>query len=202
MKYFIDTASISEIEKWSRFVEGATCNPSLLRKEGMDDYTFYINNVHLFKNIFIQVNSINDVEYLDNKQADFQKLIFKVPLVKTNDYDGYKLLKVLTQNKLRTCSTIVYDISQFDYACEVGSESSIVLYAKNDNSFIVNECCHLKEKKGYETKIVAASFRSAEHVFDCIKAGAEYGTVPPKIMKDLFSNEKAINDYKDFYELI
>lgn len=202
MKYFIDTAAANEIEKWSSFVEGATCNPSLLEKAGIDAYTFYKNNAHMFKNIFVQINSMNQIKTLiENGNISKNQLVFKVPLLITRGFNGFALLKALNKSKLRTCATIVYDVSQFDYACEVGSEFSIVLYAKNDNNFIINECCHLKEKRGYETKVVAASFRSAEHVCECMKAGADYATVPPKILREIFSNSKAIEDYNKFYGL-
>ena len=53
---------------------------------------------------------------------------------------------------------------------------------------------------GYKTKIIAASFRKPVHLFNCIKAGADYATVPPKIMEDVFYNKKAVADFNKFYE--
>jgi len=194
MKYLIDTADQGEINKWKSLVCGVTSNPKILSKAGID-YAQFINvNSPLFKDIFVQINSkTSAMNYMRDK------VIFKVPLAVTSKFNGYELLKEMIKMKHRTCSTIVYDIAQFDYACEVGAEFSIVLYAKNDNKNIVDECCDLKKRRGYETKIIAASFRSVEHVHDCIKSGADYATVPPKILKDVFNNFKAASDYIDFY---
>jgi len=201
MKYFIDTANQEDINKWIKYVDGVTCNPIILNKSDLDAYTFYKNNDGLFDNIFIQINRLDDANELVYKEVDKQKVIFKVPLLRSSGYDGYYLMQRLLQLGCRTCSTIVYDISQFNYACEVGSEYSIVLYAKNDNKKLVEECCELKYKKGFGTKVVAASFRNTQHVFDCINAGADYATVPPKIMSQLFHNEQVIEDYYTFYGL-
>ena len=194
MKYFIDTSEQSEIDKWKDFVVGVTSNPALLYKVGITTSEFLNNNMSLFKNVFIQINSLQDImNYRKNKT------IFKVPLLITPEFNGYALLKQLIKDGRRACATIVYDIGQFNYACEVGSEFSVVLFAKNDNEFIVDECCDLKQRKGYETKVVAASFRSADDVFECINDGADYATIPPKIMEEVFSNKKAVNDYNEFY---
>lgn len=199
MKYFIDTAEQNEIHKWEKYVDGATSNPSLLAKVDSNNYKFCRENEVLFKNVFIQVNSLEDVQFLFKKGISKKQVIFKVPLVITEKFDGYKLLKQLNENRCRTCATIVYDIGQFDYACEVGAEFSIVLYAKNNNKFIVEDCCDLKQRKGYKTKVIAASFRTAEHVHECIEFGADYATVPPKIMEEVFTNKNSIEDYNKFY---
>lgn len=199
MEYFIDIADQTEIQNWKDFVVGATSNPLLLNKAGIDSLKFYRNNESLFKNIFVQIASLKEVENLIQSGVSPKQLIFKVPLLKTTGYDGFKLLKQLISSNLRTCSTIVYDVSQFDYACEAGSEFSIVLYAKNDNPMIMYECSELKQRRGYKTKIVSASFRSADHVKDCLLAGADYATVPPKIMKEVFENQNAIKDFDIFY---
>lgn len=194
MKYFIDTAVQQDINKWKKFVNGVTCNPTLLSKAGIDHNQFINTNMPLFNNVFVQINSkISAMNYMRDK------VVFKVPLAVTSKFNGYELLADMTKMKHRTCSTIVYDLAQFDYACEVGAEFSIVLYARNENKNIIKECYDLKQKRGYETKIIAASFRKPEHIIECMKAGADYATVPPKILEGLFNNFKAVSDYIDFY---
>lgn len=198
MKYLIDTAEKTDIEKWKKYVDGVTCNPLLLKKSNIDMNQYCVNNISLFDNIFVQINSLDDVFNL--KMFSKEKIIFKVPLLMNNTYNGYYILKQLLQFGYRTCATIVYDISQFDFACKEGSEFSIVLYAKNSDHDIVKKCCKLKELKKYKTKIVAASFRNVEQICDCIKFGVDYSTIPPTILEKLFKNKCAIDDYYKFYE--
>jgi len=201
MKYLIDTAEQVEINKWAYFVEGVTSNPKLLDKAGINCYKFFMNNEKTFDNIFIQVTSLNDIKPIIDDSSEYDQLILKVPLIKTPEFDGYALLKDLVNLGYRTCSTIVYDISQFNYACEVGAEFSIVLHAKNDNHNLINECYNLQQKQGFKTKTIAASFRTPEHVFECIRSGADYATVPPKIMTEVFRNPQVLIDYNKFYEV-
>jgi len=200
MKYFIDTAEQTEINKWASFVEGATSNPILLDKAKINSYEFFMNNRSIFNNIFIQVTSSDDVQDIVREDTDYKdQIILKVPLLKTTEFDGFSILKDLS-TRWRTAATIVYDINQFNYACEVGADFSIVLYAKNENHNLIDECYDLQQKMRFKTKTIAASFRTPDHVFECIKAGADYATVPPKIMVELFRNPQVLVDYKKFYE--
>jgi len=200
MKYFIDTAEQTEINKWANFVDGVTSNPSILSKAKLSAYEFFTNNRSMFDNIFIQITSVDDVKKIVDEDTEYKdQMILKVPLLKTPEFDGYALLKDLS-TRWRTAATIVYDINQFNFACEVGADFSIVLYAKNENHNLINECYELQNKKGFKTKTIAASFRTADHVFECIKAGADYATVPPKVMVELFRNPQVLVDYNKFYE--
>jgi transaldolase len=197
MKYLIDTAKKREVDIWRDFVEGVTCNPDLLKKADIDVYDYCINNRYVFNNIFLQINSLAEAKELYDSFKN--KIIFKVPLVLNDRYNGFILLKQLIKAGFRTCATIVYDIVQFDYACELGSEFSIILYAKNNNKYLIDECCELKQKRQYETKTIGASFRSTADVFNCIRCGTDYATVPPKIMEEIFTSPYALVDYNKFY---
>jgi len=195
MNYFIDTADQDEIEKWKNFVDGATSNPSLLNKSKTNADEFFIKNKHNFNKIFIQVRSLKELYHYNTSD----KIIFKVPLLITKDFNGFDLIKKIKNMGYKTCATITYDLFQFDYACEVDSDYSIVLCAKNKNKDFLIECVNLKEERKYNTKIIAASFRSIVDIRDAVEFGADYATVPPKYMEGLFFNQDAINDFNDFY---
>jgi len=196
MKYFIDTANQNEIDKWKPFVHGVTSNPSLLEKADIDPEMFYMKNRDDFANIFIQVNSLEMVKSLPPSN----RIIMKVPLLRTDEYDGFDLLMKLKRGGFRTCSTIVYDIAQFDFACQIGADFSIVLYAKNIDRSFIKKCCELKKYKKYKTQIIGASFRNVHQVLHCIYLGVDYATVPPNIMEEVFKNDNAIEDYFKFYK--
>jgi transaldolase len=193
MKYLIDTAEQSEIDKWKNQVDGVTSNPSLLKKASTNTIDFHNKNIENFTDVFIQVQTVEETALYSDET------IFKVPLLITEDFNGFGLLQSLVRMGKRTCATITYDLFQFDYACEVGAEYSIVLCAKNKNSRFLIECVDLKEERKYKTKIIAASFRSLDDVNDAVRFGADYATVPPKYMGGIFSNYEAVEDYNDFY---
>ncbi len=195
MKYFIDTADQSEIDKWANRVDGVTSNPSLLKKANTNSIEFHNKNIENFTDIFIQVTSVEETALYSDET------IFKIPLLITKDFNGFGLLQSLVRMGKRTCATITYDLFQFDYACEIGCDCSIVLCAKNENKTFLIECANLKEERKYKTKIIAASFRSIEDIKEAIECGADYATVPPKYMEALFTNQYAINDFNDFYRI-
>jgi transaldolase len=194
MKYFLDTAEQSEIDHWLVHVDGVTTNPGLLERAGVDEFDFFRRNQGNFSNIFIQVRDTDG-----HVVTSTNKIIYKIPLIKTVLYDGYKILKVLTQSNIRTCATFVYTLQQFDYACSLGTEYSIALHHKNNDDGFVWKCCELRDKMGYETKIIAASFRSAQEVNDCIRAGVDHCTVPPAVMHTLFTNDQTLQDWNITY---
>ena len=199
MKYYIDTAKLDEIIKWEPHVCGATSNPSLLAKAEKTGLEFYEDTCDLFKDIFLQVNSYEEVMEYINFGVDKDDAIFKVPLVITNGFNGFTLLKMLVDHGFRTCSTIIYDLHQFNHACDVGAEFSIALHAKNENCCFIDDCCKVRDDGEYETKIIAASFRNLTHIEEVIKSGADYATVPPSIMEEIYSNKLVETDYNKFY---
>lgn len=202
MKYFLDTADPKEIEKWSNVINGVTSNPSILKKCNMTSKEFFKTNIEIFDDIFVQIQDLDELEELnhgiDNK--DFMNIIFKVPLMKTADFDGYQLIRELKAQSFRTCGTITYDIVQFNQACELGCDFCIALFAKNDNQNFLEQCVETKKTQNFHTQIIAASFRNKIHVTKAILCGADYATVPPKIMEEVFRNDSTLKDYKSFYK--
>jgi len=194
MKYFLDTADQDEIDKWKNHIVGVTSNPILLDRANRSEVDFYDTNEDLFENVFIQIRNINN-----HVRSNSGNIVYKIPMIRTNGFDGYHMLRTLTRAGIRTCATIVYTFQQFDYACNLGAEFSIVLHHKNENYGFVYRCVDLKERMGYETKIIAASFRRPEQVNECIHTGVDFCTVPALLMEDLFAHDKTLEDYNQFY---
>lgn len=196
MKFFLDTANINEVEKWESFIQGVTSNPLILSNENMSMEDFYLEFKNKFRNIFIQIHSFEDTKKLPNGMAT-AKIIFKVPLVG----DGFDIIKKLNSSGYRTCGTTTYDIIQFTAACEIGCEYCIVLCAKNSDRNFLEKCITVKKNYKYKTKIIAASFREKNDVEDAILCGADYLSIPPKVMEKCFYNPYAITDYNTYEEI-
>lgn len=190
MKYFLDTADFKEITKWENYIEGVTSNPQILKDVNLTAEEFYSIYKKL-KNVFIQIDN-NSKMNLNYRPSN---LIYKVPLVPPT----IDLLKNLTARGERTCGTITYDLIQFNLACDLGCEFCIVLNAKNENTKFLEECVKVRDKYNFETKIIAASFREKTDVINAIRQGADYASVPPKVMDKCFTNEYAMKDYINFY---
>jgi transaldolase len=193
MKIFLDTADPKLIDKYKNYVEGVTSNPILLRRVNNTPQQFYDANKETFNNIFIQVHSIEEF----NKLNVQNKCIYKVPMIK----DNISLIKEIKNKGHRVCATTVYDIFQFNLACILKCDFCIVLHHKNDDDNFLKKCVIVKEDKDFKTEIVAASFRTKKEVMDAILIGADWATIPPKVLEDCLNNKQAIIDIKDYMEM-
>ena len=57
-----------------------------------------------------------------------------------------------------------------------------------DGLKLVYDVVDIYDAYGIETKVIAASLRHPAHVLECAKAGADYATVPFKVLKMLFNH--------------
>jgi len=58
-----------------------------------------------------------------------------------------------------------------------------------DGVQLIRDIRTVYDNYGYETNILAASIRTAEHVKQCALAGADCATLPPKIFAELYKHE-------------
>lgn len=196
MKYFLDTANIEEIKKWKCFIEGVTTNPAILKKANttVDQILSLTKPILGYKNVFIQLKDQEEFKRMTENAPFNPNIIFKVPLRREN----YGMIKDMGNYKV--CGTITYDIIQFNQACELGCNYCIVLCHKNyRNRHFLDECISIKEKFGFRTDIIAASFRSRQEIKYAIMSGANYAAVSPKIMQQCFQNASTERDYEEFY---
>lgn len=193
MNLFLDSADPKEIEKWKDHVDGVTTNPILLKRSELTPKQFYDGNRNNFNNIFIQVHKEEDLLFHD------KGVIYKIPLTLDNII-LFKFIKDTRQS--RTCATTVYDPFQFNLACQLGCDFSIVLCHKNKDKSFLRKCVRIKKEYNYSTKIIAASFRSKEEVEVAILTGADYATVPPKVLEECFENECTVRDCKEYAEYL
>lgn len=196
MKYLLDTADRSEILNYKDMICGVTSNPIILKKSDKTMSDFIEENRLDFDMIFVQIDTLFDLKEV-TKGGVIPNVIYKIPLIK----EKYSLLRVIAGGNAKICGTITYDLIQFHQACDMGCDYSIVLMSKNDNKEILDQCVNLKNRYGYETKIVAASFREKTDVINAMLGGADYATLTPEVMKKCLTNRNAEYDYHSYYRL-
>ena len=193
MKLFLDSTNDEYIKKYSNYVEGVTSNPILLRREDSTAIEFIKQYEHKFKNVFIQVHNIDEFNEIV-KDVNSTNVIYKVPVT----FDNIELIKRIKELHCRVCGTTVYDIFQFNLACDLHCDYCIVLCHKNQDDNFLRKCVHTKENYDFKTAIIAASFRTKNEVEDAIILGADYATIPPKVLDDCFVNVSTLNDCKEY----
>ena len=192
MKFFVDTAEIDAIRDLAAtgLLDGVTTNPSLIAKSGRD-----------FKEVTKEICGIVDgpvsaeVVALDHatmmKEAEVLRKIadnvcIKVPLT----LDGLKACKAIRSEGRLVNVTLCFSANQALLAAKAGASFISPFIGRLDDMNIdgmelISEIRTIYDNYDFNTEILAASIRTANHVKQAALIGADVATVPPATLKAL-----------------
>ncbi|WP_128515791.1 fructose-6-phosphate aldolase [Tabrizicola thermarum] len=195
MKFFIDTADVDAIRELHDLgmVDGVTTNPSLILKSGRDI-------LEVTKEICSFVSGPVSAEVVATKAeemiAEGRKLAaiapniaVKVPLT----WDGLKTCKVLSGEGFMVNVTLCFSANQALLAAKAGATFISPFIGRLDDINLdgldlIGDIRTIYDNYDFQTQILAASIRSANHVKDCAMIGADVVTAPPAVIKALASH--------------
>lgn len=205
MKFFVDTAEIDAIAELNDLgmVDGVTTNPSLIMKSGRDI-------LEVTKEICALVSGPVSAEVIatdaDAMIAEGRKLAeiaeniaVKVPLT----WDGLKACKVLTDEGKMVNVTLCFSANQALLAAKAGATFISPFIGRLDDINIdglelIADIREIYDNYGYETQILAASIRTANHMSECAKIGADVATAPPAVIKKMADHVLTNNGLAQF----
>lgn len=211
MKFFVDTANISEIKEAVALglVAGVTTNPSLIAKEKRNIKAVIKEIAALVDGpISAEVVSTTFEEMLPEAR-DLAKIapnvIIKVPM----NAEGLKAVKALSAEGIKTNVTLIFSANQALMAARAGatfvspfvgrlddiSEDGIELIKTIADIFAIHDIA---------TEIIAASIRHPMHVTKAALAGAHIATVPYKVILTMLKHpltdagiQRFLDDWKN-----
>ena len=214
MKFFIDTANLSQIREAQDLavLDGVTTNPSLMAKEGI---TGNSNIIQHYKDICEIVDGDVSAEVIS---VDFEgmkregemlaklnpQIVVKVPMIE----EGVKALKHFSDAGIKTNCTLVFSSGQALIAAKAGANYvSPFIGRLDDNSTdgleLIKEIRQIFNNFNFKTEILAASIRHTMHIVNCAKIGADVITGPLSSIKGLLNHpltdiglKKFLADYK------
>ena len=208
MKFFIDTADVSEIKELSEsgLLDGVTTNPSLIKKSGRN-----INEV--IKEICDIVSGPVSAEVAATdynemlKEAQVLKSIaknvtIKVPLT----WDGLKACKTMRSEGILVNVTLCFSANQALLAAKAGATFISPFVGRLDDIGVdgmelISDICQIYSNyQKLNTEVLVASIRSPKHVTEAAKMGADVVTLPPNVLKQLISHPLTENGLKAFLE--
>jgi len=190
MKFFVDTADVAAIAELNDLgmVDGVTTNPSIIAKSGR-------NILEVTKEICDMVDGPVSAEVVateaDAMIAEGRKLAeiadnitVKVPLT----WDGLKACKVLSGEGSMVNVTLCFSANQALLAAKAGATFISPFIGRLDDINLdglelIEDIRTIYDNYGFETQILAASIRSANHMSECAKIGADVCTAPPNVIK-------------------
>lgn len=215
MKFFLDTANLEELKKGAAWgiVDGVTTNPSLIAKEGVpiEEQIRKICDI-VDGDISAEVVSIDSKEMIEEgrKLAKIHKnIVVKVPLIR----EGIKAAKALSSEGIRLNVTLCFSAAQALLAAKAGAYIISPFIGRVDDvgwpgMELIHDIVQIYSNFDYETQVLAASIRGPLHVIEAAKAGAHIGTMPFKVLDQLFNHpltdkglEQFLADYNKAFEL-
>ena len=189
MKFFIDTAKLSDIQQAHELgiLDGVTTNPSLMAKEGVKGEenirAHYVKICELVnQNVSAEVISTSYNEILEEGKklaALHPAIVVKVPMIK----DGIRAIRALTDLGIRTNCTLVFSAGQAILAAKAGATFLSPFIGRIDDGGwdgvqLIEQIVHIYGVQGYNTEVLAASIRNPLHIVKCAEAGADVITAP------------------------
>lgn len=214
MKFFVDTASLSDIQEAQDLgiLDGVTTNPSLMAKEGISGEENVLNH---YKEICKITDGDVSAEVIstdfEGMIAEGEKLaalapniVVKIPMIK----EGVKAIRYLTDKGIRTNCTLVFSAGQAILAAKAGATYLSPFIGRIDDinwegMDLIEHIAEIYAVQGFETEILAASIRSSKHIVDAARAGADVVTCPLDAILGLLKHpltdiglEKFLADHK------
>ena len=190
MKFFVDTAEIDATAELNDLgmVDGVTTNPSLIKKSGRDILEVTKEICDLVDGpVSAEVVALNSDDMIaeGRKLADIaENIAVKVPLT----WDGLKACKTLTGEGKMVNVTLCFSANQALLAAKAGATFISPFIGRLDDLNmdgldLIADIREIYDNYGFETNILAASIRTANHMSDCAKIGADVATAPPGVIK-------------------
>ncbi|ETX15233.1 transaldolase [Roseivivax halodurans JCM 10272] len=189
MKFFVDTADIDAIRELNELgmVDGVTTNPSLIKKSGRDIHEVTKEICELVDGpVSAEVIALTAEDMIaeGRKLAEIaENITVKVPLT----WDGLKACKVLSEEGRMVNVTLCFSANQALLAAKAGATFISPFIGRLDDLNLdgldlISDIRQIYDNYGYETQVLAASIRTANHMSECAKLGADVCTAPPQVI--------------------
>lgn len=212
MKLIVDHADLDQIKEMFEYfpVSGVTTNPTIITRTGKDPYEV-LKSIREFigadAELHAQVIS-SDAEGMMAEAKVMRETVggnfyVKIPTTK----EGLKAIKNLKKEGFKVTATAVYTSIQAYLAAEAGADYVAPYLNRIDNIGYdgIQTACDIHdifENNGYQTKVLAASFKNTQQVLELAKYGVGAATVAPDVIRNFVNNvavDSAVDAFvKDF----
>ncbi|TVQ35553.1 MAG: fructose-6-phosphate aldolase [Geminicoccaceae bacterium] len=193
MKFFVDTAEVSEIEELAAtgLLDGVTTNPSLIAKSGRPMLEVVREICGLVDGPVSAEVTATDAEAMlaeGRRLADLApNVCVKLPLT----WDGLKACRQLTRENIQVNVTLCFSAVQALLAAKAGATFISPFVGRLDDigqdgmQLIADICEVYAQYPMLETEVLVASVRHPVHLLHAAKLGADVATLPPQVLKKL-----------------
>jgi len=196
MKFFLDTANLDEIREGASLglADGVTTNPSLIAKEGGVDFKQHIAAICEIVQgpVSAEVTSL-DTDGMIREGREYAQIapnvVVKCPLTRA----GLKATRVLNDEGTKVNVTLCFSAAQAILAAKAGASFISPFLGRLDDIGqngleLLGDIVEIYSNYSWRTEVLAASLRHPIHVIEAARMGADIGTMPFKVIDQLFNH--------------
>lgn len=195
MKFFIDTASVREIQEAADLglLDGVTTNPTLLSKESGNPRDILRDITKIVEGPVSAEVTATDHEGMVREGLELRKIadnvVVKIPMT----LEGLKALRSLSRQGVPTNCTLIFNATQALMAAKAGASFASPFVGRlddiaTDGMVLIEQICTIYRNYGYDTEVLVASVRHPIHVVQAALMGAHVATMPAKVIAQLASH--------------
>lgn len=205
MKFYLDTASVKEIQEAASLglLDGVTTNPSLVAKEG-----------RVFREVLVEICNIVDgpisaevvsieADAMVKEGRELAKIhkniVVKVPLIA----EGLKATKRLSAEGIKVNVTLCFSPTQALLAAKAGAWCVSPFIGRLDDISsngmeLIRQIITIYKNYDFKTYVLVASVRHPQHVVEAALAGGHICTMPFAIFQQMIKHPLTDNGLKKF----
>lgn len=209
MRFFLDTADIDQIKELLPLglVDGITTNPSLIYKAGKDFKVTVKEICDLIPDGDVSAEVVstdydNMMREADILSAIADNVVVKLPLT----FDGLRVCRELANRGTSVNMTLCFSAAQALLAAKSGATYVSPFIGRLDDISangiqLISECVAIfRNYPELGCQVLAASLRHPMHVTESAIAGADVGTLPPALLKQLLKHPLTDSGLKTFVD--
>ncbi len=196
MQLYIDSADVAELRAVvvSGLIDGVTTKPSLIAKSGRKMKDAIAEICAIIPGPVSAEAVATDVEGMLAEGRYLARIapnvVVKLPLTE----NGLAACRTLSDEGIKVNVTLCFSAVQALLAAKAGAFFISPFIGRLDDKGIdgmelIREIRRIYDNYGYQTNILSASIRSADHVRQAALAGSDCATLPPKIFAALYKHE-------------
>ena len=192
MKFFIDTANVTEIREAASLglLDGVTTNPSLLSKEKGDPREILREITKIVDGpVSAEVTAL-DHDGMISQGLELRKIaeniVVKIPMT----LEGLRALRTLSNQGIPTNCTLIFSATQALMAAKAGATFASPFVGRlddiaTDGMQLIEQIRTIYRNYDYDTQVLVASVRHPIHVVQSALMGADVVTMPLKVIQQL-----------------
>jgi len=196
MRIFLDTANIDEIKKGAQLgiVSGVTTNPTLVSKEGLNDYKAIVKEI-----CSIIPGPVSAEVVVEGTEAMLEQareiatwapnVVIKIP----STIDGLEVISALARDNIKVNMTLCFSLNQALLGALAGATYVSPFVGRlddvgHDGMQLVKDIVEVFKYYHLKTEVLAASIRHPLHCVVAARAGAHIATVPFKVLMQMMKH--------------